>query len=78
MKRKRLRPGMVADACLEAAWRDDIPDQVRMHLEHAHDVIHWMMARSVASAKVLEIVEAELASMKYPLLGDNDDPGMSL
>jgi hypothetical protein len=77
MKRKRLRPGMVADACLEAAWRDDIPDQVRMHLEHAHDVIENLMARCIATSKVLEIVEAEMASMKYPLLGDND-PGAAL
>jgi hypothetical protein len=77
VKRKRPCPQKVADACLEAAWRDDVQDDVRIYLEHAHDVIEWMMARSVASAKVLEIVEAELASMKHPLLGD-DDPGSSL
>jgi hypothetical protein len=77
VKKKRLCPQRVADACLESAWLDDIPDQVRMHLEHAHDVIEHLMARCIASAKVLEVVEAELASMKYPLL-DDDDPGMAL
>jgi hypothetical protein len=77
MKRRRLRPGIVADACMESAWRDDIPDQVRMNLEQAHDVIEHLMARCIASAKVLEVVEAELASIKHPLL-DDEDPGMAL
>jgi len=35
------------------------------------------MARCIATAKVLEVVEAEMAQMKYPLLGE-EDPGMSL
>ena len=76
MKRKRLCPQKVADACLEAAWRDEIDDGVRVHLEDAHDVIESLMARCIATSKVLEIVEAELATMKHPLLGD--DPGAAL
>jgi hypothetical protein len=32
---------------------------VRMNLEQAHDVIEHLMARCIASAKVLEVVEAE-------------------
>jgi hypothetical protein len=36
-----------------------------------------MMCRSVASAKVLEIVEAELVSIKSALMND-EDPGMGL
>jgi hypothetical protein len=40
-------------------------------------VIDWMMCRSVASAKVLEIVEAELFLLKSPLMND-EDPGMGL
>jgi hypothetical protein len=35
------------------------------------------MARLVATSKILEVVEAEMASHKFPLLGD-EDPGMSL
>lgn len=76
-KRKELCPKRVADACLALAWADDIDDQPRLALEQAHDVIQTLMARCVATAKVLEVVEAELASMRYPLLGD-DDAGVCL
>lgn len=75
--RPRICPQRVADACLEAAWRDEIDDTVRLNLEMAHDTIVSLMARCIATSKVLEIVEAEMAQMKYPLLGD-DDPGMGL
>jgi hypothetical protein len=77
MKRRRLCPERVADSCLESAWRDDIPDRVRKHLEQAYEVINNLMARCIATSKVLEVVEAEMAAMKYPLLGD-EDPGMGL
>jgi hypothetical protein len=77
-RRRRLRPNVVADRCLEAAWMDDIDDRTRKTLEQAHDVIQSLMARSVVTAKVLEVVEAELAAIKYPLLNDDDDPGMGL
>ena len=77
MRPKRLCPQVVADACLRHAWREDVPDRVRLRLEQAHDVIESLMARCIATSKVLEVVEAELASMKHPLLGD-EDPGMGL
>ena len=76
-RRRRLCPEHVADACLALAWADDIDDQARLTLEQAHDVIKRLMARCIATSKILEVVEAEMASMKFPLLGD-DDPGMGL
>ena len=83
-------PVELAAACLDAAWRDDIADDVRQLLERSSDTITHMLAsirvmideraelqdRLVSQAKVLEVVEAEMASMKFPLLGD--DPGMGL
>lgn len=60
----------MADACLETAWLDDIPDHVRWALEHAHDVIESLMARAIATSKVLETVEAELQAMRPH---DDDD-----
>lgn len=78
MKKRRQSPQQVADACLRHAWRDDIDDNVRRVLERAHATILHVMARCIATAKVLEVVEAELATMKFPLLDDSDDPGMSL
>lgn len=75
--RKRICPQKVADDCLRLAWRDELDDRLRLTLERAHDVIESLMARCTATAKVLETVEAELASMKFPLL-DDDDPGMAL
>ena len=77
MKRRRRCPQQVADRCLELAWRDEIADDVRLALERAHDTIEHLMARCIATSKVLELVEAELASMKFPLL-DDEDPGMAL
>ena len=77
MRKRRQSPQQVADACLRHAWRDDIDDRVRRVLERAHDTIEHLMARCIATAKVLEVVEAEMAQMKYPLLGE-EDPGMSL
>lgn len=76
MKRPRICPQRVADACLEAAWRDEIDDTVRLNLEMAHDTIVDLMSRCIATSKVLEVVEAELATMKFPLL-DDDDPGVA-
>lgn len=77
MKRPRICPQRVADDCLQNAWRDEIDDPLRLTLEQAHDVIESLMARCIATSKVLELVEAELATMKFPLMGD-DDPGMGL
>lgn len=75
---RRLSPQRVADKCLERAWDDNTDDRSRVLLEQAHDVIEALMARCMASAKVLEICEAELAAMKFPLLNEDDDPGMGL
>jgi hypothetical protein len=63
--------------CLASAWRDEIDDESRILLEQAHDTITELMARLVATSKVLEVVEAEMASMRFPLLND-EDPGMGL
>jgi hypothetical protein len=46
-------------------------------IERQRHTIRQLMNRSVRTAKILEVVEAELASMRFPLLG-NEDPGMSL
>lgn len=75
--KKRLCPQRVADACLALAWADDIDDQARLALEQAHAVITALMARCIATSKILEVVEAEMAQMKFPLLGD-EDPGIGL
>jgi hypothetical protein len=77
MKRRRVCPELVANACLAHAWDDGIDDESRALLEQAHNVIKSLMARCIATAKVLDVVEAEMAQMKYPLLGE-EDPGMSL
>lgn len=76
-RRKRLSPQAVAAACLERAWQDECPDYERSLLELASKTIEMVVARVVTNAKVLEVVEAELAAMKYPLL-DDDDPGAAL
>ena len=91
MKRRKPSPHAVADVCLASAWRDEIDDESRLLLEQAHDTIteqsdvierqrhtiRQLMNRSVRTAKILEVVEAELAAMRFPLLG-NEDPGMGL
>lgn len=77
MKRRRVCPELVANACLAHAWDESCDDESRALLERAHDVIKNLMARCIATSKVLEVVEAELASMRYPLLGD-DDAGVCL
>jgi hypothetical protein len=77
MSRRKPSPQAVADTCLASAWRDKIDDESRILLEQAHDTITELMARLVATSKVLEVVEAELASRSFPLL-DEDDPGMGL
>lgn len=76
-RRRRICVEAVADACLAHAWRDEIDDELREILEVAHDTIKSLKARCIATSKVLEVVEAELASMRYPLLGD-DDAGVCL
>jgi hypothetical protein len=76
MSRRKPSPQAVADTCLASAWRDEIDDESRLLLEQAHDTIVSLMARLVATSKILEVVEAEMAAMRFPLLGD--DPGMSL
>lgn len=77
MKRRRICPETVANACLAHAWDDSCDDESRALLERAHDVIKDLMARCIATSKILEVVEAEMASMQFPLLGD-EDPGMGL
>lgn len=77
-RRRRLDcPQAVADRCMDRAWEDACPDSERELLEIASRTISWLMARLATQAKVLEVVEAELASMRYPLLGD-DDAGVCL
>lgn len=77
-RRRRLdSPQAVADACLERAWQDSCPDRERALLEIASRTIEYMSQRLVSQAKVLEVVEAELARGRYPLL-DDDDPGAAL
>ena len=71
-RRRSPSPQAVADTCLESAWRDNVDDESRLLLEMAHDTIESLMARCIATAKVLEIVEAELATMRFPLLGDDE------
>ena len=77
-RRRRLdSPQAVAAACLERAWQDSCPDRERALLEIASRTIEYMSQRLVSQAKVLEVVEAELARGRYPLL-DDDDPGAAL
>lgn len=72
-------PQRVADRCLARAWDDSCRDRERRLLEAASVTIERLMARLATQAKVLEVVEAELATRKFPLLEDDcDDPGMSL
>jgi hypothetical protein len=52
-------PGIVALTCLSLAWRDDIDDEVRKSLEHAHDSIVALMDRLVTQAAILERLEAQ-------------------
>jgi hypothetical protein len=76
--RRKPSPQAVAQACIASAWRDDVDDESRLLLEQAHDTIHELMARQLATSKILEVVEAEMAARRYPLLEDEDDPGMGL
>ena len=91
MSRRKPSPHAVADVCLASAWRDEIDDESRILLEQAHDTIteqiavidrqrqtiRQLMNRAVRTAKILEVVEAEMAAMRFPLLND-EDPGMGL
>lgn len=72
MKRRRVCPELVANACLAHAWDESCDDESRALLERAHDVIQNLMARCIATSKVLETVEAEMASRRWPLLNDDD------
>ena len=51
-------PSIVADYCAQAAWRDDIDDDLRLRLEHAADTIRLLMRRLVRQALHLERAEA--------------------
>ena len=76
-RRRRQSPRDVADACLRRAWDDDVDDRSRVLLEQASLVIEHLSDRVTRNAKCLEVVEAELASRRWPLLND-DDPGAAL
>jgi hypothetical protein len=76
MKQRTPSPRAVADACLESAWRDNVDDESRLLLELAHDTIGTLILRLASNAKVLEVVEAELAARNSPLF--DDDPGLGL
>ena len=76
-RRRRICPEVVANACLAHAWDESCDDESRALLERAHDCIKNLMARCIATSKILEVVEAEMAQMKFPLLGE-EDPGLSL
>ena len=75
---RSLAPRTLANACLRRAWDEDTDDKSRKLLEHASLCIEQLMARLLSNAQCLEIVEAELASRQFPLLNDEDDPGMAL
>ena len=70
-------PHAVSQRCIDRAWADSCRDRERRLLEAAHHTIERLMARLASQAKVLEVVEAELAARSWPLL-DEDDPGMGL
>ena len=76
-RRNRLSPRAVAADCLRRAWDDDVDDRSRVLLERASLIIDGLCDRVGSNAKCLEVVEAELASRRWPLLGD-DDPGVGL
>ena len=77
-RRRRLDcPQAVADRCLERAWDDSCPDRERRLLEAASKTIDRLMYRLATQAQVLEVVEAELAKGRYPLI-DDDNPEMGL
>lgn len=76
MKQRTPSPRAVSDACLESAWRDNVDDESRLLLELAHDTIETLILRLASNAKVLEVVEAELAARNSPLF--DDDPGLGL
>jgi hypothetical protein len=76
-RRNRLSPRAVAADCLRRAWDDEVDDRSRVLLERASLIIDGLCDRVGSNAKCLEVVEAELASRRWPLLGD-DDPGAAL
>lgn len=76
-RRNRLSPRAVAEACLRRAWDDEVDDRSRVLLERASLIIDGLCDRLTSNATCLEIVESELASRRWPLLGD-DDPGAAL
>lgn len=51
-------PSVVADLCAQAAWRDEIDDDVRLRLEFAADTIRHLMQRLGRQAHALEVAEA--------------------
>jgi hypothetical protein len=53
-----------------------VDDESRLLLELAHDTIGTLILRLASNAKVLEVVEAELAARNSPLF--DDDPGLGL
>lgn len=71
-------PHEVSRRCIDRAWADACPDRERRLLEAAHHTIERLTARLAKQAKVLEVIEAELASRSWPLLDEDDDPGMGL
>ena len=76
-RRNRLSPRAVAADCLRRAWDDEVDDRSRVLLERASLIIDGLCDRLGSNSKCLEIVEAELASRRWPLLGE-DDPGSAL
>jgi hypothetical protein len=76
-RRNRLSPRAVSADCLRRAWDDEVDDRSRVLLERASLIIDGLCDRVGSNAKCLEVVEAELASRRWPLLGE-DDPGAAL
>jgi hypothetical protein len=69
---------------MRRAWDNDVDDRSRVLLERASIFLEIqskelmrLKERLISNAKCLEVVEAELASRRWPLLG-NDDPGAAL
>jgi hypothetical protein len=74
----------LADACSLAARRcddGDMADSIRSQhglLLDAADMIVQLQERLVRQACHLEVIEAEVQRPRWPLLEDDDDPGMGL
>ena len=68
---------MAARSCDDDVVPEPIQNQY-MLLLHAAGVIVQLQERLVRQACHLEVIEAEVQRPRWPLLEDDDDPGMGL